>query len=170
LLPGRRQGAKMTEFGPYLEFVRIQTEMNKLFESLVDLRAPGGGGDPAGAPWAPNVDIREGPDGLVVDVELPGVDPASLVVRVGGGNLTLEGNKLRDSCDQALLFHRRDRAQGTFRRVVPLTAPVNTHRASAMLRHGLLQVHFPKVPNKRGEEVQIPVSTGEESHGGTIQG
>ena len=49
-----------------------------------------------------------------------------------------------------------------FRRVIPLNVPVNTHRADASLNHGLLRIHFPKVPNKRGEAVQIPVRAGKD--------
>jgi HSP20 family protein len=152
----------MADFGPYLEFVRIQTEMNKLFESLQELREPGeeSGTDHAG--WLPNVDICECAEEMVVEAEMPGVEPASLQVRVGGGNLTLEGNKPRPAESSGITFHRKDRAFGRFRRVIPLHAAVNTHKAEARLEDGVLSVRFPKVPNKRGEEVSIPVRQVEE--------
>ena len=47
------------DFGPYLEFVRIQTEMNKLFESLQELRDPDISPDARAGLWVPNVDICE---------------------------------------------------------------------------------------------------------------
>ena len=147
----------MTDFGPYLEFVRIQTEMNKLFESLQDLRNPQSGPDQERSGWVPNVDICESPEMLVVEAEMPGVDPASLEVRVGEGNIILEGHKPQPEGEPVVLSHQRDRAHGSFRRVVPLTASVNTHKAQAVLKGGLLRVLFPKVSNKRGEEVTIPV-------------
>jgi HSP20 family protein len=152
----------MTDFGPYLEFVRIQTEMNKLFESLQELRDPDIGPTSRAGVWVPNVDICETEEGLVVEAELPGVDPGSLVVKVGDGNLSLEGVKVNLCDDEAPTFFRRDRGCGPFRRVIPLNVPVNTHRAEASLDHGLLRIHFPKVPNKRGEAVQIPVRAGKE--------
>ena len=147
----------MTDFGPYLEFVRIQTEMNKLFESLQDLRDPEAGPNPEGSGWVPNVDVCESAELLLVEAEMPGVDPASLVVRVGGGNMILKGSKPRPAGEPAVASHRRDRALGSFRRVVPLSAPVNTHKAEAVLQGGLLRIRFPKVSNKRGEEILIPV-------------
>jgi HSP20 family protein len=152
----------MSDFGPYLEFVRIQTEMNKLFESLQELRDPGVGPDQPEGGWVPNVDICETADTLVVEAEVPGVDPASLVVKVHGGNLTLEGVKQRMRSEDEGTFHRRDRGCGPFRRAVPLSAPVNTHRAEARLDRGLLRILFPKVPNKRGEAIEIPVRSGDE--------
>jgi HSP20 family protein len=146
----------MTDFGPYLEFVRIQTEMNSLFESLQELRAPKSSADKGGGAWVPNVDICECGDALIVEAEMPGVDPDSLVVKVGGGNIVLEGVKLRPDIKPEEV-HRKDRIFGTFRRVVPLSAPVNTHRAEAVLKGGLLRVRFPRVANKRGEAIPIPV-------------
>lgn len=147
----------MTDFGPYLEFVRIQTEMNKLFESLQELREPKSDAEEGGGAWVPNVDICECGDFLIVEAEMPGVDPSSLSVRVGGGNIVLEGTKTRPACAEPEAIHRKDRVFGPFRRVVPLSAPVNTHRAEAVLRGGLLRVQFPRVANKRGEAIPIPV-------------
>jgi HSP20 family protein len=150
----------MTDFGPYLEFVRIQTEMNKLFESLQELREPSEPTEGEDGGWLPNVDVCESPEELIVEAEMPGVDPASLSVRVGSGNLILSGNKPRPAESRGASYHRKDRAYGSFRRVIPLSAPINTHKAEAKLERGMLSVSFPKVPNKRGEEVDIPVTRG----------
>ena len=52
-----------------------------------------------------------------------------------------------------------ERAYGRFRRVIHLGVPVNTHKAEAVLADGTLRIKFPKVPNRRGEEVAIKVAT-----------
>ena len=90
---------------------------------------------------------------------MPGVDPASLSVCAGNGNLILSGNKPRSEEPSSATSHRKDRVFGKFRRVIPLTAAINTHKAEARLQGGVLSVRFPKVPNKRGEEVNIPVQS-----------
>ena len=41
--------------------------------------------------------------------------------------------------------------------MVHLGVPVNTRQARAVLKNGLLRIRFPKVPNRRGEEVPIEV-------------
>lgn len=142
-------------FGPFLEAARIQSEINRLFDNLLDL---GGEGKDGGA-WIPNADIVETDDTLLVKVELPGVAGAGLSVSVLGGNLILQGEKARPEPAPAAKFHLAERAFGRFRRVIGLGVPVNTHRAEAELRDGLLNVRFPKVPNRRGEEVAIEVKT-----------
>lgn len=141
--------------GPFLEVARIQSEINRLFDNLLDLGAREG---EAGA-WIPNVDIVETEDSLWVKVELPGVAAADLSVSVLGGNLILKGEKRRPEPEAPARFHMVERAFGRFRRLIHIGVPVNTHRAEALLADGFLQVRFPKVPNRRGEEVPIEVKT-----------
>ena len=71
-------------------------------------------------------------------------------------------NKPRSGEPSSATSHRKDRLFGKFRRVIPLAAAINTHKAEARLQGGVLSVRFPKVPNKRGEEVNIPVQNVEE--------
>lgn len=142
-------------FGPLLEVARIQSEINRLFNNLLDLGAPG---QESGA-WIPNADILETPDDLVVMVELPGVDAGDLTLSANGGNVILRGEKRKLDPEESPRFHAAERPFGRFRRVISLGVPVNTHRAEAVLDNGLLRIRFPKVPNRRGEEVPIEVRT-----------
>jgi HSP20 family protein len=142
-------------FGPLLEVARIQSEINRLFNNLLDLGAPG---QESGA-WIPNADILETADALIVMVELPGVEAANLAVSVHGGNVILKGDKAKPDSGDASRFHAAERAFGRFRRVIHLGVPVNTHLAEATLADGLLHIKFPKVPNRRGQEVPIDVRT-----------
>jgi HSP20 family protein len=141
-------------FGPLLEAARIQSEINRLFDNLLDLGTPG---KDAGS-WIPNIDMSETEESLVLRAELPGVQVADLKLYVHGGNVILQGEKARPAT-QAATPHAlvSERLFGPFRRVIHLTAPVNTHRAEATLVDGLLRIRFPKVPNRRGEEVRIEV-------------
>ena len=140
-------------FGPMLEAARIQSEINRLFDNLLDLGAPG---KESGA-WIPNADILETEECLLVKVELPGVSLEDLSLSVHGGDVILRGEKKREDPDAPARYHLAERAFGKFRRVMHLGVPVNTHRAEAVLRDGFLRIRFPKVPNRRGEEVPVEV-------------
>lgn len=140
--------------GPLMEMARIQSEINRLFDNLLDLEdQPGGAGS-----WMPNADILETEDTLVLKVELPGVAPDKLSLSVHGGNVILRGEKARPSAEGAVEFHTAERQFGRFKRVIQLGVPVNTRLATAELSNGLLEVRFPKVPNRRGEEVPIEIT------------
>jgi HSP20 family protein len=141
--------------GPLMEMARIQSEINRLFDNLLDLETGGPGGP---GNWIPNADILETGDTLVLRVELPGVAPDKLCLSVHGGNVILRGEKARPSADGAVEFHAAERQFGQFKRVIQLGVPVNTRQATAQLSNGLLEVRFPKVPNRRGEEVPIEVA------------
>jgi HSP20 family protein len=140
-------------FGPMLEAARIQSEINRLFDNLLDL----GSSERETGAWIPNADILETEECLIVKVELPGVELADLSLSVHGGNVILRGEKRRDEPEGPARFHLAERAFGRFRRVIHLGVPVNTHRAEAVLIDGYLRIRFPKVPNRRGEEVPIEV-------------
>ncbi len=142
-------------FGPLLEVARIQSEINQLFDNLLDL------GDPArtSRSWIPNADIAETDNTLTVTVELPAVAREDLKVTVYGGQVILEGEKRTPARDETAQFQVAERDFGSFRRAIQLGVPVNTHRAEAILADGVLRIRFPKVPNRRGEEVEIKVST-----------
>ena len=142
-------------FGPLLEVARIQSEINRLFDNLLDL----GAGEKGGGTWIPNVDILENEDSLVVKVELPGVDAEHLTLSVHSGNVIIDGEKERASIRRPAEFQIAERAFGPFRRVIHLGVPVNTRQANAVLKNGLLRICFPKVPNRRGEAVPIEVES-----------
>ena len=104
-----------------------------------------------------NADILETRESLILRVELPGVEPQSLSVSVHGGNIIIRGEKTPPQRDPMSQIHAEERAFGPFRRVIRLEVPVNTRQAEAALLNGLLRISFPKVPNRRGEEVPIEV-------------
>jgi HSP20 family protein len=138
-----------------MEMARIQSEINRLFDNLLDL----GQKDEVGS-WMPNADIIETGSELLLRVEVPGVNPERLVLAVHGGNLIIRGQKDRPQVDGRAEFHIAERGFGAFRRVIHLGVPVNTRQARAVLINGLLRISFPKVPNRRGEEVPIEVHAG----------
>lgn len=142
-------------FGPLLEVARIQSEINKLFNNLLDL----GNSDESAGTWTPNVDILETEDNVIVRVELPGVPHDALKVSVLGGNLILTGSKAEPVVRREGRIQVSEISFGPFRRSVHLEVPVNTRKADAVFTDGLLRISFPKVPNRRGEEVPIEVTS-----------
>jgi HSP20 family protein len=142
-------------FGPLMEVARIQSEINRLFDNLLDIST----GEQDGTAWIPNADILETEDMLIVKVELPGVDAEHLKLSVHSGNVVLEGEKPGIEIEGLTDHHVVERAIGPFRRTIHLGIPVNTRRAKAVLKNGLLRICFPKVPNRRGEAVPIEVET-----------
>ena len=140
----------------FMEAARIQSEINRLFDNLLEV----GDASTDGSTWIPNADIVETDEILVVLVELPGVAPEGVRLTIDSGNVILEGEKPAPKGPPGSRFQMAERQFGKFRRVVSLGVPVNTRLANANLADGLLTIEFPRVPNRRGEVVEIEV-TGE---------
>ncbi len=141
--------------GPLLEVARIQSEINRLFDNLLDLHGEEG---EAGS-WMPNADIRETAEHVLVEVELSGVARDSVEISINSGNLLIRGMKAAPEAPTGASVRAGERAFGPFRRSIQLGVPVNTRRAEALLIDGLLRISFPKVPNRRGEDVVIQVQS-----------
>lgn len=144
----------MASIGPFVEISRIQSEINRLFDNLLELKNQGG---EAGGEWLPTADVYETDDELVVKFEVPGVTLQDVSLAVNGNNLILRGEKKRSDLSKGAKYHCMERGFGKFKRVVHIASPVNTHQATTELVEGVLKITFPKVPNRRGEEVPIRI-------------
>lgn len=146
-----------TGIGPFVEISRIQSEINRLFDNLLELRTQGGG---AGGEWLPNADVYETDEELCVKFEIPGVRPEDVSLAVNGNNLILRGEKKRTEGAKDAKYHSMERGFGKFKRVVHIASPVNTHKATTGFQDGVLKITFPRVPNRRGEELPIKLHNG----------
>ena len=144
------------DLGSFMELARIQSEINRHFDNLLDLRSAGTG--PVTAKWVPNADVLASRDKLIIRFELPGVDLDGIRVAMASGDLILSGTKLVQPPESSARLHSSDRGQGDFRRIIHLGITTNPHQARATLRDGLLTVEVPRVANRRGEEVPIKVN------------
>lgn len=106
----------------------------------------------------PAIDVFETPGELVVEAELPGIDPARITVTAGEGVILIEGVKEEDPGPGRVSFLCMERSFGAFRRVVIPGVAVDIARATAVCRDGILQVRVPKVDEKRGRVRVIPVT------------
>ncbi len=144
-------------FAPLVEMARLQNEINKIFESVLDLSPEASLQAVAG--WVPSMDIIESDEKIIVTVDLPGVDAGSIKLAVGSGQITVSGVKPAPTTVRNARHHCMERTHGSFTRSVALPVPVNTHQARARLHEGLLTIIFPRVPNRRGEDISIVIES-----------
>jgi HSP20 family protein len=112
----------------------------------------------AGA-WSPPVDVCETTEAIVIHIELPGVSAAQLRVGLNGNQLRICGEKKKKPARQRITSHHcSERAYGRFERNVPIRWPIDVNAASAELSKGVLLIHLPKLKDRRGTEIPIPVT------------
>jgi len=138
------------------EMALLQREVNQLFGRLADTerneRPVAAGG------WQPSADVYECSGNLVLVVEVPGLFPDQLRIACRDQNLVLSGDrKERRPSGGAAAFLCMERPQGRFKRVIPLDIAVDLRGAQATLDNGVLTITLPRVKDRRGREVVIPV-------------
>jgi len=112
-----------------------------------------------GETTGPLLDLYETADDIVVEVDLPGMDPAEVEVCFLHGLLTIEGvKKEKVEEDEKVNYLCMERSFETFRRVIKIAVPINPRGAGAVYSMGVLTVTFPKVKEKRGEAIKIPIA------------
>ena len=146
-------------YGPLVELSRLQSELNRLFTLFVESNK----GASSGSSWDPNVDLLDDGERIRVLIELPGVEAEDVTVTIRGRVLTVRGAKKgRIRSREGIRFFCMERYFGAFVKTLPLPSPVNTHRATAKLKDGLLEVVFPRVSDQREKELNIRVQSQDE--------
>lgn len=130
-------------------------DVRRRFNWLDEEPQPGGTGE-----CLPPTDVIETPSALEIVVDLPGVDVASLKVFMTRGVLVIAGSKRPASCGHAdAAFHLAERSFGRFARAVHVDGACDASRATAVLADGELRITLPRIDERRGREIAIPVTT-----------
>ena len=138
------------ELGPFAE------ELRRAFAELDTRR------DTADAAchgeYQPAVDVIETAEAVEVTIDLPGVTAADIRVIVRGGLIMVVGDKYPPRpAPPGSTFHLAERGFGRFARMVRLSSAYDARHASATLRHGALRIVVPKLQERRGGPVLVPI-------------
>jgi HSP20 family protein len=128
---------------------------------LVELDRDVPGAEAATAECRPLLDIVETAEAVEVVVDIPGVPPDAIRVAVRRNTVLVVGVKLAGtSLDAARRFHLAERSYGRFARAVRLTGAIDATRAHATAANGQLRVTLPRIDERRGQVISIPVARG----------
>jgi HSP20 family protein len=136
---------------PGATLASLREEMNDLLA-----RFWAGTAEPFGlAEWSPALDVSETDDAVVVDVEIPNIDPKDLEISITGDVLTIRGEKKDETEHKGRNYHRVERRYGTFTRTLTLPAAVDADKVEARAKLGVLTVRLPKRPEAKARRVDI---------------
>lgn len=96
------------------------------------------------APWIPPVDIYEQSEELVVEIELPGVEPHEISITVHANRIDLKGKKKEEEAAKGGHYIRLEREYGQFSRFIPLPCLVFPDHTLAWLEDGVLTIKLKK--------------------------
>jgi len=104
---------------------------------------------------APSVDIVDRPKEVVVRVEIPGVEKEDLDVSIVDRTLTIKGSSRKEEEEEGDDYFRHEIRSGSFSRSMLLPADVNTAKAKATFKGGVVQLHLPKVRASKRRQIAV---------------
>ena len=134
--------------------VRVYVERRELpddLRHLLDVNA-------SAAECTPPLDVLETALGLEVLLDVPGVAASDIEIVFARNVLLIAGSKHPAACEHSdAAFHIAERAFGRFGRALQLEGAFDAGRATATLRDGELRLVFPRLEERRGRQIRIPI-------------
>jgi HSP20 family protein len=113
---------------------------------------------PAAAECTPPLDIIETEAGIEAVLDLPGVAPSSIEIVLSRNVLLVTGQKQPAVCEHGdAAFHIAERSFGRFARAIAMDGAFDAGRATATLANGELRVFLPRLADRRGAQIRIPI-------------
>lgn len=146
----------IAKWAPFSAFTSLEQEMQSLLDRI--------GARPwlEGFGWKPEADIYRDEGTLVIQAELPGLDPeADLDITVESNVLQIKGEKTESQEINETDRYVSERRFGSFRRSVMLPEGVDPDAVSAEYDNGVLtvRVSLPELPEEEEpRKVQVDVA------------
>ena len=158
----------ITRFTPFNDVAVLQNRLNSIFNDFARPQETGSENLSAGA-FVPAVDIYEDTQKLALSIEVPGIKPEDVDVRVENNTLTVRGERTFANEQKEENFRRIERRFGSFVRSFMLPQTVDTEQVSARSEHGVLVIELPKKAAAQPKQIKVNTTTAMQGSGTSNQ-
>ena len=152
--------ALLEKWNPSRELERLRHEFDDLFERFGFER----GGllkEWQSASLRPAIESFIDGDKFTVRVELPGIDPKDVDVKVAGGVLTVKGSREEKQETKKRDFFHREFRYGSFERAITLPEGIKAEDLKATYHDGVLELTASMPKEALPKEVKVQIQSGE---------
>ncbi len=151
---------------PFTFMRRFSEEMDRLFEDFGFGRgwlAPGFErgldqlGTLAGSAWAPQVEVLERDNEMIIRADLPGMTKGDIKVEIADNAIAIRGERKSEREEDEEGYYRSERTYGSFYRRIPLPRGAKPEEASADFRNGVLEITMPTSQTTEEKSRQIEI-------------
>ncbi len=138
--------------------VSLQREMNQVFDGFWKRFSMGMG--ELDWPWGhaeARSDVVQTDGAVEVSIELPGMTMEDIEVSVSNDMLTVKGEKKVERQEEKKGYYLSERSYGAIWRSIPLPPGVDSEKAEASFRNGVLTIRLPKTPEAEAKVKRITV-------------
>ena len=151
----------LVRWEPFRELLTAQDRFNQLFNQTFTQGLPQSEEDLSNRVWAPAVDIYETEQNLVLKVDLPGINPDDVEVRVENQTLFIRGERKFEKDVKEGNYHRVERTYGNFARSFTLPNTVSPESVTAEYKDGILTLTLAKREEAKPKTIKIQVTGSE---------
>lgn len=135
------------------ELNRMRRQMEWLSESLTGSQV-----EERGSGVYPLMNLTEDADCFYVRIELPGILGSDLDISVTGDSFSIAGERKITLDNEGVKYHRREREEGKFSRIISLPTRIDTNGVEAHSENGVLTVKLPKAEEAKPKQITIKTS------------
>lgn len=105
------------------------------------------------------IDAYQTPEAIIVEAPIAGVKPEDLNITITDDVLTIEGERKREASFKNEEFLVQECYWGSFSRSYILPVPIDSDRARASIKNGILRVILPKQDKAKTKVIRIEGSS-----------
>jgi len=103
----------------------------------------------------PNIDVVDRDNEILVRAELPGVEKKDLTISLTDNLLTIKGESKTEKKEEKGDYHRREISSSAFARSFTLPGSVDSTKAAASLKDGVLEITLPKAESSKKRNIEV---------------
>jgi HSP20 family protein len=145
MLLGRREDI----FRPFRE---LQREIDRLFDDFFRTEVR-----PVKEFFAPDMDVYETDNEVVIEVEIPGIDRKDVKITVEENILKISGEKKVEREQKGKNYYYVERSAGKFERAIKLPDYVDAEKIKAEYKNGVLTIRVPKKEERKSKVIEVEV-------------
>lgn len=151
----------IVKWSPMKELEDMRRDMERLLEDVFEpsrRRRHWWPKSPEGGVVVPNIDMYDRKSEIVLKAELPGVERDKIDLTITRDAITIKGEIRREEEVREEDYYSREISYGNFTRSVTLPAEVESEKAKATFKDGILEIVLPKKEEAKPREIRVEVS------------
>ena len=132
------------------DFDQLRREMLRLLDA-----STGDGSTDPGAGVFPPLNITQDGDNFYLRAEIPGVKPSEVSISALRNRVSISGKREIPREHARVSYHRKERPEGVFDRVVTVPSEVDAERVDARYADGILTLTLPKAEQAKPRQIAV---------------
>jgi len=150
----------IVKWSPIKELEEMRRDMERIFDEIFEPRRrrrwwPASGGEKGLI--VPVVDMYDRKTEIVIKTELPGVSKENIDLTITKDAISIKGEVKKEEEVAEENYYSRERAFGAFTRTIQLPSEVDSEKAKATFKDGILEIVLPKKAEEMPKEIKVNI-------------